>query len=469
MKMAVRKLVFAVSCLATFSLLALEKPATVPEVTRWESGNGVLKLPADVKRIVETKLDKAAKDLGTEGYTIDIGPRKIRITAATQTGLFYAAQTVKQMVKTSGGNLPQGKITDVPKFRVRGFVFDVGRLPVPIEFLYEVVDIMASYKMNDLQLHLNDNYIWHEDYVKQGKDPFKESYAAFRLESKLKGLTAKDVSYTKKDFMDLVAYAKKKGVNIVPEFDMPGHALALTRVRPDLIYQGPMPHHPERRCEMMDAANPETLKFAGELFDEYLLAEKGKKRAVFADCPVVHIGSDEFFGSAESYRRFVDGLLGHVQSRKYTPRVWGSLRRKPGKTPVRSEGVQMNIWSMDWGRAKESIDLGYDIINTFDRQLYLVPTANYYRMDRNLKGLWENWQPNVIGPDTIDPENPHFLGASWACWNDMIGPKHNGYTYKDLKETIENVCGVLSEKMWRGEKPPRSFEAHQEVLKSLRK
>ena len=205
-----KKLVFAVSCLATFSLLALEKPATVPEVTRWESGNGVLKLPADVKRIVETKLDKAAKDLGTEGYTMDIGPRKIRITAATQTGLFYAAQTLKQMVKTSGGNLPQGKITDVPKYRVRGFVFDVGRLPVPIEFLYEVVDIMASYKMNDLQLHLNDNYIWHEDYVKQGKDPFKESYAAFRLESKLKGLTAKDISYTKKDFMELVAYAKKK-------------------------------------------------------------------------------------------------------------------------------------------------------------------------------------------------------------------------------------------------------------------
>ena len=118
-----KKLVFAVSCLATFSLLALEKPATVPEVTRWESGNGVLKLPADVKRIVETKLDKAAKDLGTEGYTMDIGPRKIRITAATQTGLFYAAQTLKQMVKTSGGNLPQGKITDVPKYRVRGFMW----------------------------------------------------------------------------------------------------------------------------------------------------------------------------------------------------------------------------------------------------------------------------------------------------------------------------------------------------------
>lgn len=461
-----RKLLL-LSCLMSTALFAAEKPPTIPEVTSWAPGAGVLKVPENFKKIVETKIDKSAKELGNEGYKIEIGSRKIKIRAATRTGLYYGAQTVKQMLKTAGGELPQGGITDVPKYRVRGFVFDVGRLPVPIEFLYEVVDIMSMYKMNDLQLHLNDNYIWHEDYVKQGKDPFKESYAAFRLESKIKDLTAKDVNYTKKAFAELVAYAKGKCVNIVPEFDMPGHALALTRVRPDLIYQGPMPHHPDRRCEMMDAAKPETLKFAGEVFDEYLLAEKGAKRAVFADCPVVHIGSDEFFGGAEDYRRFVDGLLGHVQGRGYTPRVWGSLRRKPGKTPVRSKGVQMNIWSMDWGRAKESIDLGYDIINTLDRNLYFVPTANYYRMDRNLKGLWENWQPNVIGPDTIDPGDPHLLGASWACWNDMIGPKHNGYTYKDLKATIADVCGVLSEKMWRGERPPRPFAAHQELMKTL--
>lgn len=462
-----KKLMFALATMAACAVIAAEKPATIPEVRNWEAKAGTLKVSGDVKKMVETKIDKKAKHLGTEGYELDIGPKKIKITATTQTGLFYGAQTVKQMVKSTGGELPLGKITDVPKYRVRGFVFDVGRLPVPIEFLYKVVDIMARYKMNDLQLHMNDNYIWHEDYVKMGKDPFKESYAAFRLESKIKGLTATDVNYSKADFMALVEYAKKKGVNIVPEFDMPGHALALTRVRPDLIYQGRMPHHPERRCEMMDAANPETLKFAGELYDEYLVAQKGTKKPVFAQCPVVHIGSDEFFGGAEDYRRFVDGLLGHVQGRGYTPRLWGSLRAKRGTTPVRANGVQMNIWSRDWGRARESIDLGYDIINTMDRDLYLVPTANYYRMDRNLKRLWENWLPNVIGEDTIDPEDPHLLGAAWACWNDMIGPKHNGYTYKDLEATIAEVSAVLSEKMWNGEKPPRTFDEHQELIRVL--
>lgn len=441
------------------------KPPTIPEVVNWTAGEGILAVSQDYEAIIEAKLDESAAELGEEGYELLIAENEIKLRAKTSKGITYGKKTLRQMVKSSSGQLPLGRIVDKPKYQVRGFVFDVGRLPVPIEFLYRVVDIMASFKMNDLQLHLNDNYIWHSDYAKQGKDPFKESYAAFRLESKIEGLTAKDVSYSKADFAALVAYAKAKGVRIVPEIDTPGHALALTRVRPDLIYQGPM-SDPSKRCEMLDAANPEALKFACEVFDEYLLKE-GEKAAVFSDCPIVHIGSDEFFGANEDYRKYVDGLLNYVASRGYTPRLWGSLRRKPGTTPVRSEGIQMNIWSRDWGRAKESIDLGYDIINTMDRDLYWVPTANYYRMDRNLKRLWENWQVNVIGPDTIEPDNPRLLGASWACWNDMIGPRHNGYTYKDLEKTIIEACAVLSEKMWRAENPPRSYEEQIKLIETI--
>lgn len=127
----------------------------------------------------------------------------------------------------------------------------------------------------------------------------------------------------------------------------------------------------------------------------------------------------------------------------------------------------MNIWSRDWGRAKESIALGYDIINTMDRDMYFVPTAGYYRMDRNLPNLWNNWVPYKVGDDLLDPNEPHLLGSAWACWNDMIGPRHNGYTYKDLEPTIKEVSGVLSEKMWNAKNPPRSFDAHKELLKVI--
>lgn len=477
-------------CLVIAALLAAvnQKPITVPEVTSWEGGEGVFKTSSAKqyfscdylggfsksfeqltgRKLVLTKggnaeiafsLEEKKKDrLGEEGYAIKITPKRVSVVAATRTGMFYASRTLLQLLKQNPKELPCGRILDVPTYRVRGMVFDVGRLPVPIEFLYKVVDIMSAYKLNDLQLHLNDNYIWHEDYVKQGKDPFKESYAAFRLESKVEGLTAKDVFYTKKDFAKLVRYAKKRGVRIVPEIDSPGHALALTRVRPDLIYQGPMRHHAERRCEMIDAANPKALDFVGSVFDEYL----------GLNCPVFHVGSDEFFGGNEDYRKYLDGLLGHVESRGRTPRAWCSLKAKPGNTPVRAKGVQMNIWSRDWGLAQTSIDAGYDIINTFDRDLYFVPTANYYRMDRNLKNLWENWVPNKIGADTIDPANPHFLGSAWALWNDMIGPRSNGYTYKDLEEPIRSISGIVAEKMWGTVTPPRSYDEQVKLLESLR-
>ena len=488
-----------IACLMVAALMAAvnPKPITVPEVTSWEGGEGVFKIASadryfscdylggfsksferlTGRKITLTKgraeivfsLEEKKKDsLGEEGYVIKITPKRVSAVAATRTGMFYASRTLLQLLKQNPKELPCGRILDVPSYRVRGMVFDVGRLPVPIEFLYKVVDIMSDYKMNDLQLHLNDNYIWHEDFVKQGKDPFKESYAAFRLESKLKGLTAKDVFYTKKDFAKLVAYAKGRGVRIVPEIDSPGHALALTRVRPDLIYQGPMRHHAERRCEMIDAANPKALEFVCSIFDEYLEPLSLLEAAPFAKCPVLHVGSDEFFGGNEDYRKFLDGLLGHVESVGHTPRAWCSLKAKPGSTPVRAKGVQMNIWSRDWGLAQASIDAGYDIINTFDKDLYFVPTAGYYRMDRNLKHLWENWVPNRIGADTIDPKNPHFLGASWAVWNDMIGPRSNGYTYKDLEAPIRAVSGILAEKMWGTVTPSRSYDEQVKLLQVLR-
>lgn len=84
-------------------------------------------------------------------------------------------------------------------------MLDVARTPYPLSYLKDVIRTMAWYKMNDLHLVINNSYIFHEHYVDNGHDPFKESYAAFRLESKMKGkdgtpLTAKDLFYTKKEF-----------------------------------------------------------------------------------------------------------------------------------------------------------------------------------------------------------------------------------------------------------------------------
>ena len=199
--------------------------------------------------------------LGDEGYTLDISADKgIVAGATTETGLFWATRTILQMLQQGNGAAPCGKAMDIPRYKVRSFLLDVGRLPIPLSYVKDVVKYMAWFKMNDLHIHLNDNYIFHENYVDAGENPFIKSYSAFRLESDMVGkngtrLTADDLSYTKQEFRDFIDYAAQHGVNIVPEFDTPAHALSFTRVRPDLIYKS----HNKRGCEMLDASNPETL------------------------------------------------------------------------------------------------------------------------------------------------------------------------------------------------------------------
>ncbi len=407
-----------------------------------------------------------------ENYSLHIRPEGVTIYATHPKGLYWGTRSLLQILKQGKGTAPCGIAHDLPRYAVRGFMLDVARLPMPLADLKAIIRTMAWYKMNELQLHLNDNYIFHEHYADQGEDPFRRSYAAFRLESQLTGqdgtaLTAQDLHYSKADFAELVHYAARHNVRIVPEFDTPGHALAFTRVRPELIYQGPM-HRPKRRCEMLDAANPEALRFASEVWDEYLLGPQGTRAAAtFADCPVVHVGADEFFGDKEAYRAYADGILRHVKSRGYTPRIWGSLHAKPGKTPVLAEGVQMNLWSGDWARAWDSIRQGYEVINTADNALYIVPFADYYRMDWNLKWVYENWQVNHIHGQKLPSGHPQLLGAMFAIWQDESDLRHNGYMLADYWPSVTGSLDVLGERMWGQPTPPRNFAEHRKLVAAI--
>lgn len=481
------------------------KPRTIPEILQWKGGIGSYNLgktitiscsDAELARIFAkdlhavtgkdvkivkkgVKADITVEAIGgkkqaidDEAYTLSIGKKGVIIKSPGKKGRFWGTRTVLQMLKQTPDALACGTATDFPRYKVRGFMFDAARTPYPISYLKQIINAMAWYKMNDFHLVINNNYIFHEHYVDKGRDPFKESYAAFRLESNAKGkdgtpLTAQDLFYTKKEFIDLVKYATARGVNIVPEFDTPGHALSFTRVRPDLIYKGKMSHD-KRRCEMLDAANPETLKFVSGVLDEYLLKDSKYGQAVMGECPVIHVGADEFFGEKEDYRRYADGILRHALKRGHTPRIWGSLRQKSGNTPVVVEGVQMNLWSKDWMHAWDAVNLGYDVINTNDGALYIVPFANYYNGPlHNRKGIFNNWIPNKIGNETLPSGHPKLLGATFAVWNDTCDLLHTGQAPLDIWKMITNTLDVFSQKTWGKPTPPESFEEHLKLVDTL--
>lgn len=480
------------------------KPQVIPSLLQWQGGKGAYKLgdkvvvcyegidqeradiiTADLKAVLGKEVIVAAplsstykpdiyfsaKDGATpqdnEAYILNTDASGIHVSALSANGVYWGSRTLLQVLKQTGGSMPHGQAYDVPRYEVRGVLFDIARTPYTLKDLRDVINAMAWYKMNDLHLVINNNYIFLEEYVKDGHDPLKEAYTAFRLESDMVGengqkLTADDVYFTKKEFRDLIDYAKLRGVNIVPEFDTPGHALSFSKVRPDLIYQGPM-NHPGRRSDHVDAANPETLKFVGTVLDEYLLQNEELGRPVLEDC-VIHVGADEFYGEAEVYRKYADGLLKHVKSRGYTPRIWGSLTHKPGKTKVESDGVQMNLWSAHWQDPVEAMNDGYKLINTNDGHLYIVPFANYYRMDKNHKWVYNNWLPNYVGKTHIPAGHPNLIGSTFAIWNDMTDLKHSGYGMYDIWDVFRGSADVLSQRMWGTTHNPHNFIKHRELV-----
>ncbi|MGL5245022.1 MAG: discoidin domain-containing protein, partial [Sarcina sp.] len=132
------------------------------------------------------------------------------------------------------------------------------------------------------------------------------------------------------------------------------------------------------------------------------------------------------------------------------PRLWGSLSQIKGKTSITSSGVTMNIWNNNWADANSMISEGYNIINSIDSDLYIVPLAGYYRDYLDIKNLFNNWNANNFGGYSIDPSHPQLRGAMFAVWNDMIGAKENGICEFDIYDRSLPATQVIAEKLWSG-------------------
>ena len=390
------------------------------------------------------------KSLGLqdEGYLMDIDD-SINIKAETTTGAYWATRTILQSIKQSG-NVPCGTTRDYPLYKVRSFILDVGRKTFTMDYLKQIVKQMSWYKMNDFQVHLNDNLISIESLA----DPMT-GYSAFRLESDVKkggnnglnqqDLTSTDLFYTKKEFKDFIKDSRDYGVSIVPEIDTPAHSLALTKVRPDLRHgtNGRENDHLALRDKY-----DESLGFVQSIFDEYMKTSD----PVFDEQTTVHVGADEYNADKEAYRRFSDDMLKYVQDSGRTARIWGSLTQCSGKTPVRSKDVQMNLWNFGYANMDQMYEQGYDLINCNDGHYYIVPNAGYYYDYLNNNILY-NQAINSISGVTIPAGDEQMLGGAIAVWNDMTDYLENGISEYDVYDRLQNAIPLFGAKLWgKGDK-----------------
>ena len=398
------------------------------------SGDFVLSLSAD-------------KKLGEEGYAIKITDR-VTISAPTPTGLYWSTRTLLQLAEQNQErSLPQGTIRDYPDYPLRGFMIDCGRKFIPMAYLQDLVKIMAYYKINTLQVHLNDNGF--KQYFEHNWD---KTYAAFRLESETyPGLTARDGSYSKKEFIDFQNQAASNFVEIIPEIDVPAHSLALTHYKPEIGSK-------EYGMDHLDLFKPETYEFVDALFKEYLEGDNpvfvGKR---------VHIGTDEYSNAkkdvVEKFRAFTDHYIRFVEGFGKQAVVWGALSHAKGDTPVKSENVVMNAWYNGYADPATMIKDGYQLISIPDGLVYIVPKAGYYYDYLNEPYLYKEWTPAHIGKAVFDEKHPSILGGMFAIWNDHVG---NGISVKDIHHRIFPPLQTLSVKMWTGAQTGIPYETFNE-------
>ncbi|WP_457269449.1 family 20 glycosylhydrolase [Pedobacter sp. UYEF25] len=386
-------------------------------------------------------LNEKDSSIGKEGYYFN-SSSYITISALKYEGLFWGTRTLLQLLEQNI-SIPKGVARDYPEFKVRGFVLDVGRKFFSLRFLQDYVKFMSYYKMNDFQVHLNDN-----GFKKFFNDHWNETYSAFRLENTTyPGLTANDGSYSKKDFIALQQLAKTYAVHIIPEIDAPAHALAFTKTIPEIGSEAYGMDH-------LDLHNPLSITVMENVFKEYL---SGKNPVFIGD--EVHIGTDEYAKKdAEIFRAFTDHMIKYIEGFGKKVRLWGALTHAAGITPVKVKNVTMNTWYNGYANPTEMKKLGYNQISTPDGWLYIVPAAGYYYDYLDVKNIYNKWTPSMIGDIQFQPGDTTILGGSFAVWNDIVG---NGISEKDVHDRVFPAMQVLSEKMWVGNHTGLGFEEFQ--------
>lgn len=373
---------------------------------------------------------------GEESYSIQIAD-VTTINAATNLAAYWATRTLLQISEqTPEKSLPCGFASDEPQYRLRGFMLDCGRKYIPMSYLRELVKVMSYYKMNALQLHLNDN-----GFPQFFENNWDKTQAAFRLEcSTYPGLTAKDGSYTKEEFIQLQHEASALGVEIIPEIDVPAHALAFTHYKPEL-------GSTKYGADHLDISSAETYTFVDNLFKEYLDGEK----PVFQGRRV-NIGTDEYSNKdqevVEQFRAFTDHYLRLIKSYGKQPICWGSLSHAKGETPVLVDGVLMACWSHDFAKPLEMKKLGYQLVSIPDGLVYIVPAAGYYYDYLNCEYLYNHWTPADMGRGVVLEDNdPQVEGGMFAVWNDHVG---NGISVSDIHHRFFPALQTMATKCWTG-------------------
>lgn len=431
---------------------------------------------------VNFRVDPNATDIPDEGYQLEIDEAGVRLTAKTETGLFYGKQTLLQLLTPNG--LPYVKINDQPRFPYRGLHLDVSRHFFNKEEVKKLMNVMSYYKLNTLHLHLTDAGGWR---LQIDKYPKLTQEGAFRTQSDWREWwdNGKDRQYlkegtegayggyyTKDDIRDMLAYAAEKHITIIPEIEFPAHSDEVFVAYPELCCAGKS-HTSGDFC----IGNPKTFEFMENVLTEVIELFPSE---------YIHIGGDEAGKNTwktcpkcqalmkKEKLANVDELQSYM-IRKAEEFLNSKGRRLIGWDEILEGGLAPEATVMSWrGEAAgfKSARMGHDVIMTPGSYMYF----DFYQADpRHQPVAIGGYTPirkvynyNPIPQDSLTAEEAkHFLGVQANTWTEYIPtPEHLEYMMFPRALAVAEIGWTPQEKRdWQDFKP--RVNAHIPVLQQM--
>ncbi|MGK2912115.1 MAG: beta-N-acetylhexosaminidase [Sphingobium sp.] len=395
---------------------------------------------------------------GDEAYRLTIDANGATIRASGDRGLLWGAMTLAQLLSPDAAHgqpvtLSAMTITDAPRFRWRGLMMDVTRNFQPIETLYPIVDTMSAQKLNVLHIHLTDDQGWR---VEIKRYPKLTEVGGWRTPQSAGGAPGAKVGgfYTQEQLKALVAYAAERGITIVPEIDLPGHAQAAVAAYPEEV--GVLGDRPEVGHDWgvnpwLFSPSPRSMAFVRNVLDELV--------DIFPST-FIHVGGDE--AVKDQWERSPEvqaqmkalGLKTENQMQGWVIAELGKHlaskgRRLIGWDEILEGDVPTSASVMSWRGEKgavEAANKGHDVVLSPAPDLYL-DSLQSDRSDeppgrlsiQTLKQVY-SYDPAPAGIDAA--RTGHILGAQANAWSEYLA------TAKQKEHAIFPRLSAVAEFTW---------------------
>jgi hexosaminidase len=362
-----------------------------------------------------------------ESYHLQITADEVHLEAANPLGILHGMQTFLQLVRITprGFAVPAMTIDDQPRFPWRGLSLDVSRHFMPLDVVYRNLDGMEAVKLNVFHWHLSDD---------QG----------FRVESKqfplLQQKGSDGLFYTQEEIRNVIEYARDRGIRVIPEFDMPGHATAWFVGYPDLA-SGAGPYQIERKWGIFDPAMDPTRDSTYQFLDTFI----GEMASLFPDA-YFHVGGDENNGKEwdanPRIQQFMKdhGIKGNAAlqgyfSAKVQKIVAAHNKIMVGWDEVLQPGTPKDVVIQSW-RGPEFVG---QAVKGGNRALL---SAGYY-IDLNQSAAQHYAaDPEGEGPTTLtSEESKRILGGEAALWSEYVTPD-------SVDSRIWPRTAAIAERLW---------------------